>query len=62
MTVPANADPVYGLCMKGWIHSIEIWTTGNGYSNQNWDIIFNADLPNERDDLDKLIQGFIYKV
>lgn len=33
MTVPANADPVYGLCMKGWIHSIEIWTTGNGYSN-----------------------------
>ena len=62
MTNPSTADPVYGLCMKGWIHTIEIWTTGTaGYWAQNWDYVFNADLPNERTDLDNLIQGFIYK-
>ena len=43
-------DPVYGLCMQGWIHTIEIWTTrDNSYFdsakwNRNWDFIFNADL------------------
>lgn len=26
-TTTAFPDPVYGLCMKGWIHTIEIWTT-----------------------------------
>jgi hypothetical protein len=31
-------DPVYGLCMTGWIHTIEIWA-----ADGNWDTIFNAD-------------------
>jgi len=31
-------DAVYGLCMRGWIHTIEIWS-----DSTNWDSIFNAD-------------------
>jgi hypothetical protein len=71
MTEPATADPVYGLCMKGWIHTIEIYTTCvssscpiggvSGYENKNWDYIFNADNINERNDFDNLVQSFIYK-
>jgi hypothetical protein len=42
--------------MKGWIHTIEIWTTGlTGYPNQNWDYVFNADITTERAALDSLI-------
>ena len=32
-------DVLYGLCMKGWINSIDIWGAGG-----NWDSIFNADI------------------
>ena len=31
-------DVVYGLCMKGWINTIEIWSAWG-----NWDWIYNAD-------------------
>jgi len=31
-------DVVYGLCMKGWINTIEVWSASG-----NWDGIYNAD-------------------
>lgn len=31
-------DVVYGLCMKGWINTFEVWKASG-----NWDTIFNAD-------------------
>jgi hypothetical protein len=31
-------DMVYGLCMKGWINTIEIWR-----SRMAWDDLFNDD-------------------
>ncbi len=48
-TTAVFPDPVYGLCMQGWIHTIEIWTPRDaahgvaGKYNTNWDYIFNAD-------------------
>jgi hypothetical protein len=37
---PGNwpTDVVYGLCMKGWINMIEVWSASG-----NWDVLFNAD-------------------
>jgi hypothetical protein len=31
-------DLVYGLCMKGWINTIEVWRDPN-----EWDALFNID-------------------
>jgi hypothetical protein len=45
-------DVQYGMCMKGWINTIEIYRSST--YNFNWDLLFNADVDTQND-LDNFI-------
>lgn len=47
------ADLVYGMCMKGWINTIEVYA-----DNGNWDDILNVDIENILG-IDALVEGKI---
>jgi hypothetical protein len=53
-STPSPADVQYGLCMKGWINTIEFYR-GNPY-NVKWDLLFNADVDTQND-LDNFIKS-----